>query len=91
MFGLIKSTIRIGILISMYAIAIPYVLEWIPQIVEFFTVTGVPPIVMTVVMCTISTLNWIFTPAIVKIGITIWLLIPPIKLTIYFMHKVSQM
>lgn len=35
MFGLIKSTIRIGILISMYAIAIPYVLEWIPQIVEF--------------------------------------------------------
>lgn len=89
MFGLIKSIVKLGILVSSYTIIIPYLLEWGPAFAEFFIINGLPPVVLSVITCTVATLNWIFSPTIVNIAIVIWLLIPPIKLTIYFMHKVA--
>lgn len=89
MFGLIKSGIRLVALVGMYSIAITYLLEWGPAFAEFFVVSGLPPVIITVITCTISTLNWFFTPVIVKIALVIWLALPSVKITLYFAHKVA--
>lgn len=91
MYGLIKTVIRLATFVAMYTIALSYLLDWMPQIAEFFTVNGVPPVIITVLMCTISTLNWLFTPALIKIALTIWLILPSVKLSLYFSHKVATM
>lgn len=89
MVSLIKSAVRLSSLIAMYIIAIGYISDWIPEILKFLSINGVPASILTIILCAISTLNWIFTPEIINIALIIWLLLPPVKLTLYFMHKVA--
>lgn len=89
MIGLIKSGIRLTFLIASYAIVISWLTPWGNTIAQEFVLNGVPPEIITVIGCTVSTLNWIFGNTIIDIALTIWLLIPPVKLTLYFGHKVA--
>lgn len=90
MFALISSAVKIAFLISSYAT----ILIYLSQMTGYFLATltdlfanGVPELVGYTLFTTISTLNWIFTPALIELAMTIWLVLPAIRLTIYIYHK----
>lgn len=91
MIGLIKSGIRLAYLLASYAIAITWIMDWGNVVAQQFVVAGTPPEIITVIGCAVSTLNWIFGNTIIDIALTIWLLIPPLRLTMYLGHKAATL
>lgn len=92
MFGLIKTTIRLAIFTSIYAIIFAHIAGWTPDIITAFATRGdMPAAVSTSLLCTVQTLNWLFGSSLVNLAIYIWLFTPPVKLGIYFLNKASHM
>lgn len=92
MFGLIKTTIRLGIFTSIYTIIFANIAGWIPDIMIALASRGDMPLaVSTSLLCSVQTLNWLFGSNFVNLAIYIWLFLPPVKLGIYFLNKASHM
>lgn len=87
---LISATVKIAWLITSYSTIMIHLAGLSGDVLRIFTDlfgTGVPQIVGFVMGCTISTLNWLFTPEGVNLAMTVWLTFPAIKFTLYLTKK----
>lgn len=91
MYGLIKTTIRVGLFLNMYSIIFAQIAGFIPEIVSAFTLGGLPLSVSMAVLCAVQTLNWLFGSHLVNLAFIFWLALPPVKLGIYFINKAYHM
>lgn len=91
MFGLIKTAARLSVFLSMYTIIFAHIAGLIPNIVSSFTIQGMPVAVSMALLCAIRTLNWLFGSTLVNVALWVWLVLPPVKLGMYFTNKIFHM
>lgn len=92
MIGIIKSSLHITWLSLSYIAIMIYLTN---GLYDVFNMLGgsfgtLYSLVIQVIGCTISTLNWIFSPVAVKFAMAVWWLWPEIKLGIYVSHKIHH-
>lgn len=92
MIGIIKSAAHVTWLAASYIAIMIYLTNGLYDVFDMLggTFGTIPQLIVNVMGCVISTLNWIFSPVAVKFAMAVWWLWPEIKLGIYVSHKVHH-
>lgn len=90
MVELITKSAKLAIYFALYVSIGAGLLGWVPDVLSILEGVSIPNIIPLTLSCTISTLNWLFSPALVKFALTIWFTFPLVKLGYYLSFKFAS-
>lgn len=87
---IIKTAIKVAWFNTSYVLIIGNMLGILPTFLSALPAVDTSLVITSIIGGVIGTLNWLFTPGIVKMAMYLWLAVPFIKLGMYISYKVTH-